>query len=485
MSNHTNRLKTRLQGAMDSVKSATEKVAISGTKEKLKDVFTKNEEHIIVQLAGSNMKVLLPDGYVRIKYKNPLKEMERSIIHSETFYQKTVSTSDDIVMICKIDAKDAMNPADVQGLIDGIHQNLSDSQGMIEVKSGKTNRGYTYIYSIIKDLSSKRALGVKYYLRLNLFHGQDIVEIQANFSEINTTGQREAMSHVLAKKAGLMEIEEDPYDPTFKKGKLKNLAEKEGLDGLFPENPLTQCHELLLAVLQDAFVISLSEKERQSMVADDHVANLFVDTCQRKTYTVKIEDNKDIEKKEKEDLSAISTRNALKIIYYLMAVDGQSIQTEEEKFDSIGQELDPNFGDIKDEIVSECQKQVAKAIDSEDYYDTLQDGVAEALMISEQVGNTIITPKLFIWDLLTIAYSDGNYNKVERKLIKYIVRKTNIDKAIFLEMESSLLTIMDIEKELTWIKKTDKPYLTIEAMVNELDHRKNVIFDIIKDLIAL
>ena len=106
-------------------------------------------------------------------------------------------------------------------------------------------------------------------------------------------------------------------------------------------------------------------------------------------------------------------------------------------------------------------------------------------MISEQVGNTIITPKLFIWDLLTIAYSDGNYNKVERKLIKYIVRKTNIDKAIFLEMESSLLTIMDIEKELTWIKKTDKPYLTIEAMVNELDHRKNVLFDIIKDLIAL
>ena len=69
--------------------------------------------------------------------------------------------------------------------------------------------------------------------------------------------------------------------------------------------------------------------------------------------------------------------------------------------------------------------------------------------------------------------------------MKYIVRKTNIDKAIFLEMESSILTLMDIEKELTWIKTTNKPYLTIEAMVNELMDRKNVIFESVKDLISL
>ena len=88
-------------------------------------------------------------------------------------------------------------------------------------------------------------------------------------------------------------------------------------------------------------------------------------------------------------------------------------------------------------------------------------------------------------DLLTVACSDEDYDESERKLLKYVVRKLNIDKAVFLEMESSILTLLDIEKELAWIKTTNKPYLTIEAMVNELVDRKNVIFESVKDLITL
>ena len=44
---------------------------------------------------------------------------------------------------------------------------------------------------------------------------------------------------------------------------------------------------------------------------------------------------------------------------------------------------------------------------------------------------------------------------------------------------------MDLEKELAWIKTTNKPYLTIEAMVNEIADRKSVIFESVKDLITL
>ena len=83
------------------------------------------------------------------------------------------------------------------------------------------------------------------------------------------------------------------------------------------------------------------------------------------------------------------------------------------------------------------------------------------------------------------AYSDESYDETERKLLKYIVRKLQIDKAVFLEMESSILTILDIEKEIAWIKTTDRPYLTIEARVNELTRRQAVIFDSVKDLITL
>lgn len=185
------------------------------------------------------------------------------------------------------------------------------------------------------------------------------------------------------------------------------------------------------------------------------------------------------------NIKAISTRNAIKIIYYLMAADGEIFHSEEEKFDAIGQELDPNFKENREKIISECKKQLDKVIDPDDYYDTLQDGVEDALIRSRETADTFITPKLLVWDLLTIAYSDESYDEAERKLLKYIVRKTDIDKAVFLEMESSILTLMDIENELNWIKTTNKPYLTIEAMVNELVDRRNVIFESVKDLISL
>lgn len=185
------------------------------------------------------------------------------------------------------------------------------------------------------------------------------------------------------------------------------------------------------------------------------------------------------------EIPCIAIRNALQIIYYLMAADGTVFHSEEEKFDAIGSELDPDFADSKPAIIKVCSAQLEKIMDPEDYYDVLQDGVENAILSSNVTADTCITPKLLVWDLLTIAYSDESYDESERKLLKYIVRKLGIDKAIFLEMESSILTIVDIEKEIEWIRTTDQPYLTIEARINELTKRKSVIFESVKDLITL
>ena len=204
--------------------------------------------------------------------------------------------------------------------------------------------------------------------------------------------------------------------------------------------------------------------------------------------TVPAEENIAADRTEKAaapEVKCIATRNALQIIYYLMAADGAISHSEEEKFDAMGAELDPNFIESKAAIIKDCQAQLEKVIDPEDYYDVLRDGVEEAIQSSGETADTFITPKLLVWDLLTIAYSDESYDEVERKLLKYIVRKLRIDKAVFLEMESSILTMLDIEKEIAWIKTTDRPYLAIEARVNELTKRQTVIFDSVKDLITL
>lgn len=184
-------------------------------------------------------------------------------------------------------------------------------------------------------------------------------------------------------------------------------------------------------------------------------------------------------------ISSISTQSALKVIYYLIGADGQFLAPEIERFDLIGQELHPEYAELKGKILEECQGQMDKIIDPDDFYDVIQDGIETALLSSVKTDDTFITPKLLVWDLLTIAYSDGGYDDIERRLIKYVVRKLDIDKAVFLEMESSIQTLMDLEREQKWLKTTDRPYLTIESMVNEIEDRKRVVFDSIKDLISL
>lgn len=185
------------------------------------------------------------------------------------------------------------------------------------------------------------------------------------------------------------------------------------------------------------------------------------------------------------EITRISIRSAIKMIYFLMVADGEINHDEEEKFEAMGIELDPDFAASKEQIITECKTALDKVIDPEDYYDALQDGVEEVIGSAQISVGVCISAKHLVWNLLSVAYSDEKYDNTERRLLKYIVRKLNIDKAIVLEMESSMLTLMDIERELTWIKTTNRPYLTIEAMVNELANRKKVIFESVLDLIAL
>ena len=181
----------------------------------------------------------------------------------------------------------------------------------------------------------------------------------------------------------------------------------------------------------------------------------------------------------------LSTKCALQVIYYLMSVDGEISAEEEERFSELGNSLDPAFSSAVQDITDECRKQIAKVIDPEDLYEVVKEGVDKAISSSEPTDDSFITPRLLLWDLLTIANIDENYDESERNLIKFIVRRLGVYNAVFLEMESTVLALADIEREIEWIKTTDRPYLVIEGMVNELEDRKQVLFTGVKDLINL
>lgn len=181
----------------------------------------------------------------------------------------------------------------------------------------------------------------------------------------------------------------------------------------------------------------------------------------------------------------LSTHSALKIIYYLMAVDGGISPEEETLFREIGTALDKNFQFTSRVIEEDCVYQLEKANSSEDYRSMILEGVDNAIASSVPTEDSFITPKLLIWDLLTVSYSDEQYSEPERDLIKAIAQKLDIDEATLLELESSLQTLTAIDKETTWIKTTSKPYIEIEAIVNELADRKNAVTESVNDLLTL
>lgn len=202
-------------------------------------------------------------------------------------------------------------------------------------------------------------------------------------------------------------------------------------------------------------------------------------------------DRKQVEKKALEEKIVIeecggiviSAQNAMQIFYYMISIDKKITSEEEEIFDLIGNQIDSDFETHKEAIVKACKKQIEKMSDIGDYYDIIRECVEIALTKEQKLNEGYITPKLLIWDLLTIAYSDGQYCKEECRLIKYIARKLKVQNDIFLEMENSIVTINDIEKEMNWLKGTKRPYLVIEKHVKELEKRRNDILQAGKAMI--
>ena len=184
------------------------------------------------------------------------------------------------------------------------------------------------------------------------------------------------------------------------------------------------------------------------------------------------------------DYKVLSTESALKVIYYMKVADGLAFYSEEEKFDVIGRELDPAFAANRESIIRECRAQLNSNVNSGSYYDVLQDGVEKALLASKPTKESFVTPKLLVWNMLTIAYGEEEFDEDERKLLAFVVRKTNIDATVFHEMENSIQELMDIEKEITQIKTTRKNEMIMEPAESELLDRRNALLDSIQSLIS-
>ena len=170
----------------------------------------------------------------------------------------------------------------------------------------------------------------------------------------------------------------------------------------------------------------------------------------------------------------VPVKDSLKLIYCLMAVDGSISPEEEEKFREIGTSLDPDFEQWKDTLIEDLSMKEAVLTDEEEYFDFIHDYAAEILYKAEYTGEGI-GAKTLIWDLLVMAFSEGEYSANERRLIRFAAKALNIDPAIPLEMEQTLRTITALNKEEEWLKSVNRPYSVVAEQIDELKERREII----------
>ena len=180
------------------------------------------------------------------------------------YYQKVDSMPDDpensvpymvqtgnamcFVLISPVDESKSL-PRTKDTLIAGIRPCLSEKQGLIQVEVYED-----HVFSIVKTL--KEPSVVQYILTYQKFYPEFILNIQAYFEEIGTTGMRDTIAYELCRRQNLVGTDNDPfegwmrdpYDETIKEGALMNLSETEQFDKYFPGFPLTMCREFLRAI---------------------------------------------------------------------------------------------------------------------------------------------------------------------------------------------------------------------------------------------
>ncbi len=180
----------------------------------------------------------------------------------------------------------------------------------------------------------------------------------------------------------------------------------------------------------------------------------------------------------------LTIKDSLKIIYYLMAVDQSIGQEEIDSFDAIGKDLDPNYEDYRDELISFCKNEIDKNDDEDEYVLHIHECISEAIRHSAAKGNGTIQEKLLLWNLYSVAFSDGSYSDIEKKLIRYTAKKMNIDKSVPVEMENIINTVTEIDKEEAYLKNSDRKYSEIEIHLNELADRKSTVLKGVNALIV-
>ena len=201
----------------------------------------------------------IPDDF-RCRLNQPMpKELPGWGRRAYIGFGKSTFAMDGICMSWPVTETESLPLSDTKRVIEQIHNDMDDHQGLIMAKCGITPKGNRYAYTIRKlqlvDEKGEPQRPTYYDLSFNIRINGKVHFINSSFQpKDDAPGDRTGCLGIMQLGSSELKLtaEEwvgDPYDPERKKGFLMNWEEDEKYDGLFPYHPLSEMRRFVKYVI--------------------------------------------------------------------------------------------------------------------------------------------------------------------------------------------------------------------------------------------
>jgi hypothetical protein len=174
----------------------------------------------------------------------------------------------------------------------------------------------------------------------------------------------------------------------------------------------------------------------------------------------------------------------LKVAYFFLSVERPISETDIKKIDELGSTVE-GYDGIRKSLFNECEKVLSQSFDDTDRFDVIMEGILKTGNASFAGLPKEAEQKRCLWILVNLALYDGVYSETEKKLIRSLMRKWEIDKSILIEMEDSAETLIEVDKHRSWIKTTNYPYDYVDSVVKEMDKNQHELANNISLLMSI
>lgn len=154
----------------------------------------------------------------------------------------------------------------------------------------------------------------------------------------------------------------------------------------------------------------------------------------------------------------------LKIYYLFMLADGRCSAEENDKFDSICRAMKVDDKN-KQEVIDYCNKVMMVFSDDNSTIITVE--ISKLLSSGNPFSKS--EEAEILWNLINLAYSDGEYSEPEKIVVAFLVNCWAIDATTFSDFIDTAETMLALEKEKQWLKKAGRDFDKTVAKIHGID----------------